>query len=821
METINDSITDAKSYVKTATSGGFPDLIRSWDNTYPTDNNVFSARRTLKEALSRLREDTAQEKLHFLKGADFGKYKAGESGAAVDGDGNAEWLTAVIRELLRSVKFVDGMTGEGWQLWMDALTGLSNLTIDKVTIRQTLVALELLIEKVRSIGGQFVVSAASGKIKTVTKNGDNYKITFEQDNEFVAHDLMRCAEFTGTSLRGYWVEISASDGEGVTVPVSEFGGVEPKEGDECVLMGNAQNRLRQNLISIAATEDGQPRVDVLDGVSAKNFNGCLRVRLGNLDGISDSRFPADNQPHGNGLYGDNVYLMGTFVLTTGEDILTRFEITEGKIEAAVEGLRKDFTEDKSYLDNASFGDGMNKWDTENEATFFLLGSKWIWANGAPLSDKTNYACVKTDGGRTTVYIRNKYILQKHGNFRFIPDYTDVNDEGQKKPEAVYLSFFYRVAKAGRLTIKFEGLDKTGFENFNAFTYDGELNITDGYQVFNHSGLWNGTGDFKLAFTGEIYLYMLVLSTDRTEALTYKYKTLFEQSEKLVKIAAANFDKDGNVIESSSIVTTAKYNELMSQYFDENGQLVNKAGLVTTSNFAELFAQGVTSNGLVKSADIKAFITKDDFGELITGITLSADQIKLEGLVTANGNFKILEDGSMEATNGTFRGRIEATGGKFAGTNGMYELAFDADNRNIVIKGPDDVMSDTDFSPRPNAKSYTYITIGDFVWVEGRYDASGAWTHSFIAPQIRLQCPLGPEYADDDGFYVTLDPHNGLVAGYKTTLSGMETRSETIVSSSGVYTDSGFLLIKNLPDNSAFCQEGQLYREGNTIKIKIS
>ena len=641
METINDSITDAKSYVKTATSGSFPDLIRSWDNTYPTDNNVFSARRTLKEALSRLREDTAREKIHFLKGADFGSHKAGESGAAVDGDGNAEWLTAVIRELLRSVKFVDGMTGEGWQLWMDALTGLSNLTIDKVTIRQTLVALELLIEKVRSVGGQLVVSAANGKIKAVTKEGDNYKITFEQENEFTAHDLMRCAEFTGASLRGYWVEVSASDGEGVTVPVSEFGGVEPKEGDECVLMGNTTDRLRQNLISIAATEDGQPRVDVLDGVSGKNFDGCLR----NLDGISDSRFPADNQPHGNGLYGDNVYLMGTFVLTTGEDILTRFEITEGKIESAVEGLRKDFTEDRSYLDNASFGDGMNKWDTENEATFFLLGNKWIWANGAPLSDKTNYACVKTDDGRTTVYIRNKYILQKSGNFRFIPDYTDVNDEGQKKPEAVYLSFFYRVAKAGRLTIQFEGLDKTGFENFNEFSYDGELGVTDGYQVFNHSGLWNGTGDFKLAFTGEIYLYMLVLSTDRAEALAYKYKTLFEQSEKLVKIAAANFDKDGNVIESSSIITTAKYNEMMSQYFDEDGQLKNKAGLVTTAMANKLYA--FDADGRIVSV----------IDQTASDIRISAANISLEGLVTANGNFKILEDGSIETNNAKLKGYL--------------------------------------------------------------------------------------------------------------------------------------------------------------------
>lgn len=732
MEAISDSITDAKNYVKTATSGSFPDLIRSWDNTYPTDNNVFSARRTLKEALSRLREDTAQEKIRFLKGADFGKYEAGESGATVDGDGNAEWLTAVIRELLRSLKFVDGMTGEGWQLWMDALTGLSNLTIDKVTIRQTLVALELLIQKVRSIGGQFVVSAASGKIKTVTKDGDNYKITFEQDNEFVAHDLMRCAEFTGTSLRGYWVEVSASDGNGITVPVSEFGGVEPKEGDECVLMGNTQNRLRQNLISIAATEDGQPRVDVLDGVCAKNFNDCLRVRLGNLDGISDSRFPADNQPHGNGLYGDNVYLMGTFVLTTGEDILTRFEITEGKIEAAVEGLRKDFTEDKSYLDNASFGNGMNKWDTENEATFFLLGSKWIWANGAPLSDKTNYATVKTDDGRTTVFIRNKYILQKHENFRFIPDYNDINDEGQKKPEAVYLSFFYRVAKAGRMIIKFEGLDKSGFENFNEFSYDGELDVTDGYQIFNHSGLWNGTGDFKLSFTGEIYLYMLVLSTDRAEALAYKYKTLFEQSEKLVKIAAANFDKDGNVIETSSIVTTAKYNELMSQYFDENGVLKNQAGLVTTAMANKLYAFDAEGN-------IVSMIN-----QTASDIKISAKNISLEGLVTANNYFKILEDGSVESNKGTFKNVV---------INGSIRSPFvrETDSIKVVIGGTTE--ESTHDNVVPIAEGGGWITVGTLEWdvaQSGRRMclANYRWENQYTSGSIEYSAPSGKYFYED-------------------------------------------------------------------------
>lgn len=632
MEAISDSITDAKNYVKTATSGSFPDLIRSWDNTYPTDNNVFSARRALKESLSRLRPDTAKEKITFLKGADFGNYNTGENGGTVDGDGNAEWLTAVIRELLRSLKFVDGMTGEGWQLWMDALTGLSNLTIDKVTIRQTLVALELLIQKVRSIGGQFVVSAASGKIKTVAKDGDNYKITFEQDNEFVAHDLMRCAEFTGASLRGYWVEVSASDGSGITVPVSEFGGVEPKEGDECVLMGNTQNRLRQNLISIAATEDGQPRVDVLDGVCAKNFNDCLRVRLGNLDGISDSRFPADNQPHGNGLYGDNVYLMGTFVLTTGEDILTRFEITEGKIEAAVEGLRQDFAGDKGYLSNATFYDGMSLWDTDNEAVFFLVANKWIWANNKVLTNKGNFANVVTDNGRTVVFICNNYITQKNENLRSIPNFS-VNDNGKKEAIPVYLSFFYRCKKSGTLKVCFENIDKTDFENFNSMEVLEDLEVTEGYQQYSCNGLWNGTGDFKLSFSGEIYLYMLILSTDRIESLTYKYRTLFEQSERLVKISSAVFDKDENALK-------------------ETGLFIKPEG-------AGLYAQDADGKVALIGVSVDEV---DEEGNKKSTIKLTADHIKLEGLITANGNFKILEDGSIEATNGKFKGEIIANKG---------------------------------------------------------------------------------------------------------------------------------------------------------------
>ena len=75
----------------------------------------------------------------------------------------------------------------------------------------------------------------------------------------------------------------------------------------------------------------------------------MRARLGNLDGISDDWFPSDNQPHGDGLYSDNAYLRGTFLLVTGEDIKTKFEIVEGKIVSSVTALRNDFATERGYL----------------------------------------------------------------------------------------------------------------------------------------------------------------------------------------------------------------------------------------------------------------------------------------------------------------------------------------------------------------------------------------------------------------------------------------------------------------------------------------
>ena len=564
---------------------------------------------------------------------------------------------SVTSDSIRSAgQFVDGLLGAGFQLWKGE-DGRTYLTVDKLTVRQTMAVLELLIEKVRSVGGQICVSAANGRIKTVEESGEHYLITFEQENMFVQHDLVRCQTFTGKDMRSYWVEVTDVTETGIVVVKEEFEGVEPKEGDECVLMGNTANSDRQNMVLISATEDGQPRVDVMDGVSGKTFDNALRARLGNLDGIKDDKFPADRQPRGNGLYADNAYMKGTFVLETGEDVKTRFEITEGKVQSAIDSVRNDFLSEKGYLNNPTFASGLEKWNSENETVFFLVGNRWIWANGAALSKKGDGASVVTDMGRKVVRIRNKYIRQKHENLRFVPTFP-TNSAGKKEALPVYLSFFYRCAKAGTLKIGFENVNKTGFADFNSMEVSEEIAATDGYVQYTCSGLWNGTGDFKLEFDGDIYLYMLVLSTDKIEALTYKYKTLFEQSERLVKISAAVFDKDEKMLEETGLITTSKVSGLYA--IDGDGNL-------------------------------KSFI-----GAGQDGVKIKAANIQLEGIVTANENFKILADGSIEAKNAKIKGYVYSVF-KQIDLSDATPLGYNADTGNSEFQLNGNLYVDASFS----------------------------------------------------------------------------------------------------------------------------
>ena len=133
-------------------------------------------------------------------------------------------------------------------------------------------------------------------------------------------------------VKFYWVEVKSVDGTSFFVDKSEFNGVVPAVGDEVVQMGNTKNPERQALIYITAQESGHPYIEILNGVKTKSLSGTNRTRLGDLSNIQDSAFPEGQQPSGSGLYCDNAFLRGIFLLRNGKSV--EDEVNQAKQDAA-------------------------------------------------------------------------------------------------------------------------------------------------------------------------------------------------------------------------------------------------------------------------------------------------------------------------------------------------------------------------------------------------------------------------------------------------------------------------------------------------------
>lgn len=279
--------------------------------------------------LSKNNDDTAAGLISFEKGIDVKTI--------------ADIVQAYISGTIGSSTFERGFSGTGWKI--DTADG--SMELDELTVRKTMRVFELLIQQVKATGGEIIVSPANGRIKDVEEeeidgsggyplvlpvsfpqsySGDYYVCTIENGtdgytrsfgNMFRAGDLVRCQRWNETlgSIHQYWVWVSKVEGDKIYLAKSQFEDSVPMAGDELVLMGSAYDTTRQGVISISATDDGHPRITVLNGINSPSLSGCTRLVLGDLSGITDADM---GQLEGYGLYSDNVYLKGQFHLKNGD-----------------------------------------------------------------------------------------------------------------------------------------------------------------------------------------------------------------------------------------------------------------------------------------------------------------------------------------------------------------------------------------------------------------------------------------------------------------------------------------------------------------------
>ena len=289
----------------------------------------------------------------FKKGLKTGNDKDGEPTGEITENGYLKYIALIVKDFISSEKFVSGLLGEGFKVYEK--NDIWYIECDNLTVRQVLTVFEMIISKLRAVNGGLVVSPGNNTIKSVSETDTQYVLEVEDDIEIAKDDFIRHQVFSTSHAKNYWVKvINVAEGK-IYTNKSEYNGAVPAKGDEIITMGNATNSKRQGLIYITAAEDGHPRIEILEGVKDKTLAATNRTVLGNLDDIQDSAFEDDYRPSGSGLYCDNAFLRGIFILRSGKNVETEIDAAQ---KAAQEAASKAANAEKTANDAK---DRLNKW----------------------------------------------------------------------------------------------------------------------------------------------------------------------------------------------------------------------------------------------------------------------------------------------------------------------------------------------------------------------------------------------------------------------------------------------------------------------------
>lgn len=173
LEKIDDAINGVRNYTRTQVNSiNLPDVIKSWEGTEPTDNNLYSARASHRHFLNKRIADKALEVITFVKGVLFGD---GSHGITEDGDAS---LRDIRMQSTQSEGYsgTDIITDKGFKVWEDS-EGKSHLITDYFSARVKAFFASLEIRKIEHSAGNRIESPAGNTLALVKKfNADDEEI---------------------------------------------------------------------------------------------------------------------------------------------------------------------------------------------------------------------------------------------------------------------------------------------------------------------------------------------------------------------------------------------------------------------------------------------------------------------------------------------------------------------------------------------------------------------------------------------------------------------------------------------------------------------
>lgn len=218
----------------------------------------------------------------------IGDYKKGLKGAKIDEEGVADLLSILVRSGIESANFSTGALGAGFCLKKDE-NGDSYLEVDRMLVRKVATFIQLLIQQIKHVGGQIILTPASMSCVKVEDKGDYYRCYFENTDgektikqEFVVGDLARAQTFNikegvndNVTNTYYWRAVVGTGDNYIDLSKTDCdaGSTEPKAGDDIVQLGNKSDATRQAVIILSAYGNDAPYFKLYRGINSYSLDG--------------------------------------------------------------------------------------------------------------------------------------------------------------------------------------------------------------------------------------------------------------------------------------------------------------------------------------------------------------------------------------------------------------------------------------------------------------------------------------------------------------------------------------------------------------------
>lgn len=280
-------------------------IISRYDNTAPTDYNVFSALRSMEDfhpkggrksldfnagninaAQDMTAGGDAQVGGNIESGGDISAGGNVDAKGSVTAQGNVESDADVIAKgKFATANFRKGnISGAGAGVYQDS-TGSSVVEADKLIIRKEAVFNELIINQMSFRLGETVFSNGGFECTSVQEESTYYRCYYDNKNGtrysgIVVGDQARCQRYSADNksiIKYFWALVTGVGDDYVDISKTDKDGSGiPAEGDNIVQFGNRTDVARQSAIVIDARDGGSiqvlAKIDSFD-LTDKNYIG--------------------------------------------------------------------------------------------------------------------------------------------------------------------------------------------------------------------------------------------------------------------------------------------------------------------------------------------------------------------------------------------------------------------------------------------------------------------------------------------------------------------------------------------------------------------